>query len=245
MKKKLYRLGVIIFSLSICYAQITPDVMYFPLNKKVTPTRTIELTNSSAENAYVKIKVFKVNNPGEKEKMSTEVYGIRDSDLIVTPKTVMIPAKSKKTVMARVIKPVKDFMLYQIEATPLKTDQVNDIIAHNEKTGASATSSLTIITSYLVNAFIVPNNVKPTYSVAKKDGEITITNTGNTRITFVDGKQCIGGDSENCKKVSGGKAYPGKSFTIKPFNQDDPVDFNLIYISAKSADSSSGRITLQ
>jgi P pilus assembly chaperone PapD len=166
------------------------------------PRQDIWVINDDSENAYVKVQVLEVKNPGTEEETREE---ITDPDLIsfvATPSKLVIPPKGRKLVrLVNLAKPGAE-RVYRINFTPI-------LPPLQEEEGAT----VRVVIAYQVLALIYPQAPSEQLEIERKGTELGFRNKGNSFVLLGGGTQCDDNNA-NCQDLPARRLYAGNQWRV-------------------------------
>ena len=175
----------------------------------------VQIFNKDKNNIYVNVNVVEVLNPGTEKEERIPVKDLKKLSLVVTPKKLIIPGKSQKTVRLVTLEDAgKTDRIFRVDFSPA----VGKLKAKS--------SAIKILVAYQALVMIRP--AKPVVNIkAERKGKVIVfTNAGNTNALLQNGKQCNPKKKSECKQLDNRRLYAGNTWKVElPY--DAPVTFEM------------------
>lgn len=175
----------------------------------------IQIFNKDKDNTYVNINVVEVLNPGSDKEERVPVQDLKTLSLVVTPKKLIVPGNSQKTVRLVTLEDAgKTDRIFRVDFSPA----VGKLKAK--------TSGIKLLVAYQALVIIRPDKPMVNVSAERKGKIIVFRNTGNTNALLQNGSQCNPANTKECKTLSARRLYAGNSWELElPYNA--PVSFEV------------------
>ena len=188
-----------------------------------TSRKDIEISNPDPEPLYVQVEVKRVVNPGMPDEKTEVVTNPKESGLLVTPSRLAIQPGARKLVRVVNLKPLGDKeKVFRIALTPVPAD------IEAETTGVK------ILVGYQILVLMQPMVPTAKVEVTRAEGKLTLTNSGNTNVLFVNGKQCPESDkgaenkenaAQECEAIPAFRLYAGATHEVELKYKGAPIEF--------------------
>lgn len=213
------RLLAAVLLLTMTPATAWPDIMVdkiiveFAHNQP--PRDDIYVINNGEENAFVKVEVLAVNNPGEDSEERVSLAGAEDVPFIASPARLVIPPGGRKQVrLVNLSGPAEVEQVYRINFTPVLAplaDEDNAVVR--------------VVVAYQVLALAHPAEPVENLEAKRNKNTIEFVNAGNSYVLLAEGKQCDDSGAE-CVDLPSRRLYAGNRWTIElPYTT--PAHFSL------------------
>ncbi|HJR82857.1 MAG TPA: fimbria/pilus periplasmic chaperone [Sphingomicrobium sp.] len=179
--------------------------------------RDVEVWNNSPERAFVSVDPREVVNPGLQSQSIRQDPDPERLGLLASPRRMILePGQRKLLRIASLSSDETREHVYRVMVKPVVADVQSD------------DSGLKVMVGYDVLVLVRP--VQPVFNVtgARSGRRLTFTNSGNTSVEIVDGRQCRDGRAQ-CSDLPGKRLYPGVTWSV-----DLPLDLPAGY-TLKSA----------
>lgn len=210
-KKPLFFWQFIVFLLlllgaspSIASITINKSLMYFDANGN--NKKDVVVYNSGEKNAYVKIDVFEVFNPGTSEEVRSKAKDLGHLKLLVSPNKTMIPPKSKGNIRFSYLGDYEKERIFRVNVTPV----VGKIKSEKKM-------AVKLLVAYQILITVQPNNAKANITHIRQGDYMIFNNDGNTNVLLYNAKLCSFETelSQNCEKINMSKRlYPGNQWEV-------------------------------
>ncbi len=206
--------------LTFFYLLSTPALAGISVNKAVieflhgkSTREDIVVRNDGSEQAFVKVEVFEVVNPGTPKEKRVQHANPKEMGLIVSPAKMALPPGGTKMVrMVNFNSPLDKERIYRVKVVPV----VSELFAEE--------SGIKMLVGYELLVMVRPETPTPLIKAERKGKKLFATNTGNTNVLMFNGSQCRG--ENDCEELAAKRMYPGASWEFD-LPMDGPVDFYL------------------
>ena len=176
-------------------------IVEFPSDQ--APRQDIYVINEDDENAFVKVEVLAVNNPGEENEERVSLAGAENVPFLASPARLVIGPRGRKQVrLVNLPGPGATEQVYRINVTPVMPPLA-------KQTGAT----VQVVVAYQALAIAHPAEPREALQVTRSDNALHFHNTGNTYALLADGRQCDDQQS-NCVDLPSRRLYAGNQWTI-------------------------------
>jgi P pilus assembly chaperone PapD len=166
--------------------------------------------------AYVAVTGEEVVSPGLPSESRREL-GERDTDIIVSPRKIVLPPGTQKSVriLLRTSNRTKE-RIFRFAVTPALAD----------RNAEPQNSMVQVVIAYGLLVIVRPDPMTPKLVATRIGKTISFTNIGNTNVQLEDGKQCQGtAANQVCQDVAGVRLYAGETWSEElPFS--GPVELS-------------------
>ncbi|WP_045449953.1 fimbrial protein [Citrobacter sp. S-77] len=206
MRRLFLFLSLLVISFGTC-----ANFIIYPISKDIHGggSELIRIYSKSTDTQYIKIYAKRIINPGTREESEVDVANWKDG-MVVTPRLIILPAGSSKSVRLTQVKNPAVEEVYRVYFESVKPDKKEDI---TENKSIKTDLSVNIIYAALVRALPETTKVHVNASVSPEKS-IVINNAGNIRVGVKDIYFCrIAKMGNDCVKKSYNKnIYPGNMF---------------------------------
>lgn len=180
-----------------------------------TPRQDIWVINDDTENAYVKIQVLEVLNPGTGEETRDEVTDPDKISFVATPSKLVIPPKGRKLVRLVNLAPIGEERVYRVNFTPI-------LPPLEEEEGAT----VRVVIAYQVLALIHPESPVENLQVSRQGDTLKFHNKGNSYVLLGGGSQCDA-QGNNCEDLPARRLYAGNEWQVTLPYADTPANYSF------------------
>ena len=154
-------------------------------------------------------------NPGTEKEERIPVQDLKKRSLIATPKKLIIPANSKKTVrLVSLDEADKTDRIFRVDFSPA----LGKLKAKS--------SGIKVLIAYQSLVIIRPAKPVATITAQRKGDVIVFRNIGNTNAILQNGTQCDPKDKTQCQPLTNHRLYAGNIWELKtPYS--GPVTFEM------------------
>lgn len=180
-----------------------------------SPRKDIWVVNDDSENAYVKVQVLEVRNPGTEQESREEILDPEKIGFVATPSKLVIPPKGRKLVRLVNLKPDGQERVYRVNFTPV-------LPPLEEEEGAT----VRVVIAYQVLALIQPDAPEEALDISRFGNDLTIRNQGNSYALLGGGVQCDA-DGNSCEDLPARRLYAGNEWKVVLPYADTPVEYSI------------------
>ncbi len=209
-------------------AQVVVQTSVISFRGNQIPVTNVSVRNSADRPLPVATRVMLLEKPGTKEE-----WEVPSEDVVVSPKTFLLPPKGQRVVRILLKNPKRDVeKAYRAYFTPTipKDDEKADM--EGLKTGSEEQQiGLTVATAMGILLFAEPNDAREDLDWERKGRSLTFTNNGNVNVLVSDVLSCTRSATETedtCVKIPpiGKRIYAGNSFTWGDIDEKTFIKFN-------------------
>ena len=174
----------------------------------------VEVRNDGQERLYVAVEPALITDPGKPSQTRTSNPDPEQLGLLVTPARMILEPGQQRLLRIAAIGPAPAAeRVYRVTVKPV----VGPI--------ASSSNGLKLLVGYDMLVLVRPAFPRVQIDGARNGRTLVITNSGNSSIELLDGKQC---DLSNgsCVKLPPKRLYAGAQFT-ETLSLDGPVEYRL------------------
>lgn len=167
--------------LSLCSLSVWANFTVYPISKdlEAESSEVIKIISKSKPPLYINVYVKKVFNPGTENEYEEVVSNWNESELIVSPKKIIVPGGGIKAVRLTQLVPPSSEELYRVYFESVQGE--GDDTSGHEGKKLSTNISVNIVYGALVR--VMPSQKKTEMKVEKGiDDNIIVNNTGNVHI---------------------------------------------------------------
>lgn len=200
---------------AVTHGDILLDKIIVEFAHDQPPREDIYVINNGDDNAFVKVEVLAVDNPGEDEEKRISLAGAEDLPFIASPARIVIPPGGRKQVRLVNLKgPAAVEQVYRINFTPV-------LPPLEEQQGAT----VRVVVAYQVLAIVHPARANENLQVTRSANALKFVNAGNSYVMLSEGQQCDE-KNEECVDLPSRRLYAGNQWTIAlPYTT--PARFSL------------------
>lgn len=180
-----------------------------------SPRKDIWVINDENENAYVKVQVLEVRNPGTDEESREEIVDPEAIGFVATPSKLVIPPKGRKLVRLVNLAPSGPERVYRVNFTPV-------LPPLEEEEGAT----VRVVIAYQVLALIQPDKPTEDLEIVRYGNDLTFRNKGNSYALLGAGVQCDA-QGDNCEDLPARRLYAGNEWKVVLPYADTAAEYSL------------------
>ena len=239
------RVCFICFICFICFninlanaAKITVSPLVLNIKDNGPGFADIIVYNTGEKKAYVKLDLYKIENPGTKfeKKIKEDIKNPIKFGLVASPLKMVIPVnQSRKVRLLPLSKHLKIESVYKLEVVPVE-GELKILVSDNKKDN-NINAGVKITVGYGVRVSLLPEHIKREVRIVKnnnnKNNNYDLKNTGNVNVLITQAEICNNKpnrtkpkDWKNCKvlKSYSKRLYPGG---LIKFTEDSDIKTNI------------------
>lgn len=203
-------------------AQLVVDKLWIDLDSTSTGRADVVLKNESADRYYVSVAPVEMLRPGSAEEERIVRSNPEELGLLVSPSRLVLDPGATRAIRIVSINPeLAVERIYRIRVTP-EVGEVQGGEAAPEERGIS----LKVLTAYDLLIVARPANPEARLMAVRGEGELVLTNEGNTNTLLLDGKTCVAApERERCDVLQDRRLYAGGEWRIPLPSPDAKVRF--------------------
>jgi P pilus assembly chaperone PapD len=192
-------------------AQLVVDKLWVDLDTTSTGRSDVVLKNESADRYYVSVAAVEMVRPGSADEERVVRSNPEELGLLVSPSRLVLDPGTTRAIRIVSINPeLAVERIYRIRVTP----EVGEVQA-GEAAAEERGISLKVLTAYDLLIVARPANPEARLVAARGEGELVLTNQGNTNTLLLDGKACVAApEGERCEVLPDRRLYAGGEWRI-------------------------------
>lgn len=165
----------------------------------------LEITNPDQEPLYVKIELLEVLHPNTEQEQQNLISDSLAAKFLVTPEKLVIPAGGKKLIrFVNLQSPSDKEKVFRVNLIPVAADG-----------NTKKTTGVKVLVGYQMLVFIQPKKLVPKLDGVISNGQLHLSNNGNTNLMLRNGTQCENPKKKkNCNDLPSKRLYPGNKWSI-------------------------------
>jgi len=174
----------------------------------------VEVRNDGPNRLYVAVEPALITNPGSPAQARTTNPDPEQLGLLATPaRMILEPGQRRLLRIAAIGAAPSSERVYRVTVKPVAGPI------------ASASSGLKILVGYDMLVLVRPANPRIQVDGTRNGGTLVITNSGNSSVELLDGKQCDS-TGKACVSLPAKRLYAGAQFS-QPLTSDGPIEYRL------------------
>lgn len=172
--------------------------------------------NEGDEVLYLEVSVEEVLDPLAEERTVRKVDDPRSLGLLVSPQRLVLePGEEGRIRAVAMTQPDRD-RFYKVTVVP-----VTGALRSDQPVGVK------VMIGYSAWVFLRPEGARPVLDGVRRQGELTLRNSGDTLARLVRGRQCDG--RGRCERLDPIRVLAGQSKTVALPMPDGEVTFHMIW----------------
>ncbi len=172
--------------------------------------------NEGGEVLYLEVSVEEVLDPLAQERTVRKVDDPRSLGLLVSPQRLVLePGEEGRIRAVAMTQPDRD-RFYKVTVVP-----VTGALRSDQPVGVK------VMIGYSAWVFVRPEGARPVLDGARRQGELTLRNSGDTLARLVRGRQCDG--DGRCERLEPMRVLAGQSKTVDLPMPEGEVTYHMIW----------------